>query len=90
MRKRDASIFAIAFLDGFSLAGFFRPLRRPGAPTQLFADPEPKNESLSMRTDSPVQENGVISPAEIERAKRLLSKAGFRVVPETPVGLTEH
>lgn len=30
-----------AFLDGFTMAGLFTKLRRPGAPTQLFADPEP-------------------------------------------------
>lgn len=28
-----------AFLDGFSIAGLLTPLNRPGAPTQLFADP---------------------------------------------------
>jgi hypothetical protein len=30
-----------AFLDGFTMAGLFTKLRRPGAPTQLFADPDP-------------------------------------------------
>ncbi len=29
-----------AFLDGFTGGSLFVPLRRPGAPTQVFADPD--------------------------------------------------
>ena len=33
-----ATPIVTAFLDGFSWAGLFTKLQRPGAPTQLFAD----------------------------------------------------
>ena len=73
MEKKNLAIFGAAFLDGFSLAGFLAPLRRPGAPTQLFADPEP------------IQRFGATDPVEIqpelEKAKRLLKNAGFQVIP---------
>jgi hypothetical protein len=34
---KPASIFLESFLDGFGMAGFGTKLRRPGAPTRLFA-----------------------------------------------------
>ncbi len=36
---RKSAIFLDSFLDGFTLAGFLRPLRRPSAATRLFAEP---------------------------------------------------
>ncbi len=33
----NTRIFLVSFLDGFSFAGMFLKLRRPGAPTELFA-----------------------------------------------------
>jgi uncharacterized protein YbbC (DUF1343 family) len=38
MERKALSIFGASFLDGFSLAGFLTPLRRPGAPTRVFAE----------------------------------------------------
>jgi hypothetical protein len=35
-----------AFLDGFTMAGLFSRLRRPGAPTQVFADPKSKSDLI--------------------------------------------
>jgi hypothetical protein len=35
---RRSAVFLDSFLDGFTLAGFLRPLQRPGAATQMFAD----------------------------------------------------
>jgi len=35
---RRSAVFFDAFLDGFTMAGFSKQLRRPGAPTQVFED----------------------------------------------------
>ena len=60
MTKRE--ICVRAFLDGFSGAGLYDKLRRPGAPTQGFADPVVEN--------SPVlQEN------QEEQLRRLAKKS---------------
>ena len=76
MQKVEISKIGAAFLDGFSLAGFLGPLRRPGAPTQLFADPA--LETVANR----VSDSGDPS-TDLEKAKRLLVKAGFQVIPGT-------
>ena len=45
----------LSFLDGLSGAGLLYGWRRPGAPTQLLADPEPEEylEPEVDRTDTP-------------------------------------
>jgi hypothetical protein len=53
------SLFAEAFLDGFTFPGVFSRARRAGAPTQVFAD-------------DPTQmlvEPGEVAPAEVTRSK---------------------
>jgi hypothetical protein len=35
-KQENQKTFAAAFLDGFSMAGLFSQLKRPGAPTQVF------------------------------------------------------
>jgi hypothetical protein len=37
---KRSEIFVESFLDGFTMAGLRTRLRRPGAPTQVFADPD--------------------------------------------------
>ena len=72
MRDSNLRIFGASFLDGFSLAGFLTPLKRPGAPTQVFAD----------AAASSVQDGSQsVNPEELERAKRILTSAGFEIRP---------
>jgi hypothetical protein len=35
----EASTFWSAFLDGFTMSGFFQKLSIPGAPTRIFKEP---------------------------------------------------
>jgi hypothetical protein len=72
MENGKLSIFGAAFLDGFSLAGFLAPLKRPGAPTRVFAD------ESEYRADK--AEQG-ITPEELKKAQRILIAAGFDVRP---------
>jgi hypothetical protein len=89
MNKRNLFIFGSAFLDGFTMAGFLGPLRRPGAPTQLFADPEPEDSTASS-IDSSSNSDTDVSVAELERAKKLLVRAGFQVIPGNSVRLGQR
>jgi hypothetical protein len=40
---RPSRIILSSFLDGFTMAGLFTRLPRPGAATQVFADPQPED-----------------------------------------------
>ena len=89
MNKRNLLIFGSAFLDGFTMAGFLGPLRRPGAPTQLFADSEP-GDSTASSLDSSSNSDADISATELERAKKLLVRAGFQVIPSNSVRMGQR
>lgn len=70
-----------AFLDGFTMAGLFTRLRRPGAPTQLFADPKPKIEpvtgkDLVIMLSGPKQR---VITTVINKFEAAVGKAGVRL-----------
>jgi hypothetical protein len=73
MQKPNFSTFGAAFLDGFSMAGLLEPLRRPGAPTQVFPD----------ETDALAAQAGhdLLNSEQLEEARRMLVSAGFEVRP---------
>jgi hypothetical protein len=73
MERKALSIFGASFLDGFSLAGFLTPLRRPGAPTRVFAE-EPIVSSAFEASPA----NGV-TKEELELAGKVFQRAGFEV-----------
>jgi hypothetical protein len=73
---RRSAIFLDSFLDGFTLAGFLRPLRRPGAATRLFAESylaseeetesEPEHQDTVMRAILSLQAKQELLQAEID------------------------
>jgi len=71
--QENRNIFAAAFLDGFSMAGLFSQLKRPGAPTQVFAH--------SPEAIQPNDPRSNVSREELEHAQRILNRAGFEVRP---------
>ena len=42
------TVFLESFLDGLTLGGFFKRLRRPGAATQMFAQVPPRSDWQSV------------------------------------------
>lgn len=46
-----------SFLDGFALAGLFKPLRRRGAPTHAFAPPRSKEKLVLVINDDQAVES---------------------------------
>lgn len=66
---RTSRIILSSFLDGFTVAGVFTRLRRPGAATQVFADPQPED-SVSTPDWSPGGERTDIPRNQLDRAAR--------------------
>jgi negative regulator of replication initiation len=54
---KAASIFLESFLDGLGIAGFGPKLRRPGAPTRLFAAED--DEIAAMDTETSIAANAL-------------------------------
>jgi hypothetical protein len=71
--QENQRTFAAAFLDGFSMAGLFSQLKRPGAPTRVFAH--------SPEAIEPNESRSNVSREELENAQRILNLAGFEVRP---------
>lgn len=74
MERKDFSIFGSSFLDGFSLAGFLKPLRRPGAPTRIFTE-EPPASTATFSSAVPTD----VTPEELEQTGKVFARAGFDV-----------
>jgi len=83
MKSALGSVFWSAFGDGFGMAGLFVRLRRPGAPTRLFAPSTPpvlSEESIQkvlslMRIDSEEAKRELQRTLENLRASRAMEAA---------------
>jgi len=71
---RRSTVFGLAFLDGFSFAGLFMPLRRPGAPTQVFA-PE-GSPSRFFSQEAPVSAAAMVEKADSNSKELAHQKVG--------------
>jgi hypothetical protein len=72
---RPSEIFTASFFDGFTMAGLSGKLRRPGSPTQLFADPEPSEVEEDIFQHPRNRERSAIY-ADIPRSAPLKTREG--------------
>jgi hypothetical protein len=86
---KTANIFLESFLDGFGMAGFGTRLKRPGAPTRLFAA-EDQTQAIDPETIlllTTLREN--LDSGDVKKASQIVDAVlrKLNIAASAPIGL---